>query len=487
MADTAPQVYTDRPRTLPAAGGSASSASWPIPRIPPWVIVGTATVMATACGRFLADGRIKYGVALVLAAIYAPLVFLDLAAAVALWTAVLFVQDLRALSIAPNTMGLLVGLGWIGTVLTRGGRLHALAQHRRLVLWLGLFVLWMTLTTAWAQRPSIAANGAAYWALAALAFLVVVTTVTSIRDVGLITGGFVAGAVLAAAIGLAGGGLSAAATQAGQTAIQGRLTGGGGDPNLQAAAFVAAMFLTMGLLSVYRRRFARAALIVAFVIVTVAFFATQSRGGLVALAAASIAALVLSPGQRGRIIGLVLLACVVAAFVVAVNPGALQRITDIGGGTSGRHDIWNVATAIFKQHPIVGIGVNNFQIAEPHFALRPGNVTRVTYLVDTPAPVHNTYLQLLVETGVIGLIAFLAVVTASLRSAWLAARLFEASGRPTYAQLARAILMGTIGMLAAIFFITAGDDWRLWILLGLGPALLTLARRTAPAGTPANG
>jgi hypothetical protein len=30
-------------------------------------------------------------------------------------------------------------------------------------------------------------------------------------------------------------------------------------------------------------------------------------------------------------------------------------------------------------------------------------------------------------------------------------------------------------MLAAIFFITDGDDWRLWLLLGMGPALLALA------------
>jgi hypothetical protein len=41
--------------------------------------------------------------------------------------------------------------------------------------------------------------------------------------------------------------------------------------------------------------------------------------------------------------------------------------------------------------------------------------------------------------------------------------------------------MGTIGMLAAIFFISDGFDWRLWILLGLGPALLALPSGAASA------
>ena len=39
-------------------------------------------------------------------------------------------------------------------------------------------------------------------------------------------------------------------------------------------------------------------------------------------------------------------------------------------------------------------------------------------------------------------------------------------------------MMGTIGMLAALFFITNGDDQRLWVLLALGPVMLGISRRT---------
>ena len=42
--------------------------------------------------------------------------------------------------------------------------------------------------------------------------------------------------------------------------------------------------------------------------------------------------------------------------------------------------------------------------------------------------------------------------------------------------------MGTVAMLVALFFISDGNDVRLWVLLAMGPALLTLAGRTRARG-----
>jgi O-antigen ligase len=450
-----------------------------LPQIPPGAIAAVTVLAAIACGRFFADGHMKYAAALVLVTIYAPLVFFDLPTALALWTAVLFFHDIKALSVAPNSMGVLVGLGFIGALITRPRALPVLTQHRRLIIATVLFCIWMTLSAAWAQQPGLAASQAGFYWLAALAFLIVMTTVNRPRDIKIIALAFVGGAAVAAVIGLASRGLDAAnANQVGQTAINGRLTGGGGDPNLQAAGFVAAMFLAMGLMTVYRRRAARIGLIAAFALITVAFFATESRGGLLSLIVTTIAAFLLFPDQRRRFLGLVLIASAIAAIFIASNPGSFSRITDFGGGTSGRSDIWTVATKVFAQHPLAGVGLNNFEVVEPRFALLHRNVSRVTYIAEKPDPAHNSYLQLLADTGVIGLLGFLVIVLASLRATWLAARVFERKGQRDYAHLSRAALMGTVGMLTAIFFITDGDDWRLWLLLGLGPALLAMAGRT---------
>ncbi len=453
--------------------------------IPPWLIVLAAVGCAVLFGRLLADGRMKYGIALVLVVCFAPLVFFDLSRALAVWVAIVFFKDLSVLSSGPNGIGVLVGLGWIGTFLGRRGPMLLIREHRRLLLVITAFALWLTLSIAWAANAGAAGNEAAFWWLGALTFLVVLTTLTSPRDVGILALAFVAGSVVSVIIGLATGSINSAANtatataSATQTAVGGRFIGGGGDPNVQAAAFVAALFLITGLFSVYRGRKARAALLASFVLIAVGFFATQSRGGLLALAVATIAALVLAPRQRGRILGLAALVVIAGGILLAAKPGALARITDLGGGSSGRSDLWRVGWQVFTGHPIVGVGAGNFEVVESHYVLRPGAISRIQYLTDVPHLVHNTYLQLLAETGVIGLVGFLAVIIGSLRAAQLAARRFEALGRVEYADLTRAVMMGTIGMLAALFFITNGIDQRLWVLLALGPVLLGIGCRAS--------
>jgi O-antigen ligase len=287
----------------------------------------------------------------------------------------------------------------------------------------------------------------------------------------------VAGAVISVAIGLATGGLSPSAVSSSQTAIEGRLTGGGGDPNQQAAGFVAAMFLMLGMFSLFERRITRTWLTLAFLFVTVGFFATESRGGLLALGAATIVALIIAPRQRRRIAALASLVGVACVGLIVSSPGAVQRITDLSGGSSGRSDLWRVGWEVAKGHLLAGVGAGNFVVVESHYALRPGAISRIQYITETPQIVHNTYLQLLAETGIIGLLGFVVVVATSLWAAFDAIRCFEAIGLPGYADLTRAVVLGTVGMLAALFFITDGDDVRLWVLLALGPVLLGIARR----------
>jgi O-antigen ligase len=448
-----------------------------LPSVPPWLLITAALLAAVVVGRFMADGKIKYGAAIVLAACYVPLVLFDLAAALAVWVAILFFQDLTALSSGPNALGVLVALGWVGAFLGRKGNLPAIRQHRRLLLYLTLFALWLTLTIAWSQRAGPAGTEAGYWWLAALAFLIVLTTITTAREVRILALAFVIGAIGSVIIGLGSGSLKAPSNAIGQTAIQGRFTGGGGDPNVQAAAFVASMFLIIGLLSVYKRRAARTWLLLAFALVTLGFIATQSRGGLIALVVATVATLVLAPRHRKRILGLIGVAGIAIGVLVSVRPDALSRITNLGGGSSGRSDLWTVAWRVFTAHPLFGVGIGNFTVVENRYVLRPGYINRIQYLTDVPYLVHNTYLQLLAEAGVVGLAAFLIVVFGSLHASWRAVALFEAQGRIEYADLTRALMMGTIGMLTAVFFISDGDDLRLWVLLGLGPVMLTLATR----------
>lgn len=470
-------VVAHRP---PSRGDHVHAHRIGLPAVPRWLIVGAVLIGAALCGRLLASGHVRYGVGLVLVACYAPLVFFDLPKGLAVWVAILFFGDLSVLSSVPNGTGVLIGLGWLGTFL--GDRSSGLIkrEHRRILLIIVGFALWTTLTIAWAARAGPAGTEAAYWWLAGLAFLVVLTTIKTPREAGVVASAFVIGSIVSVTIGLVTGSLSSAVNEVSQTAVQGRLTGGGGDPNQQAASFVAAMFLIVGLFSLYRRRLARIGLLLAFVLLAVGFFATQSRGGLLALVVATVAAFCLAPRQRTRIVGLLVLLAGAGAVLLATTPGALTRITNLGGGTSGRSDLWRVAWQVFTGHPLFGVGAGNFVVIESHYVLQPGSISRIQYLTSAPHLVHNSYLQLLAETGLVGLIGYLAVVIVCLRAAWKAAQRFEALGRVDYADLTRALMTGTIGMLAALFFISDGDDMRLWVLLALGPVLLGAASRASP-------
>ena len=463
-----------------AADGLPRPPGW-VPRIPTPAIVAAALLIAAIAGRFFADGRMMYAAAIALGLCYGSLVLVNFTLAFALYVGVLFIQDISALSVIPNSMGVLILLGWIGMFITRSARTGVLREHSRLLLVLALFTVWLSLSVLWATNAYEAENGLQTWLLAALAFVVVLTALKSPRDVTIIATAFIGGAVASVIYGIATGALSAATAEAGEA---GRFTGGGGDANVQAAGFLVAMFLCAGLWSLARSRVARLSLLVAFISVTIGFFATQSRGGFISLAFAAVTGFVLLPSQRKRLLGLAAAACVGLGVIAAANPGALVRITNFGGGTSGRSEIWTVAWKIFTDHPWVGIGLSNFQTVEPRYTLKSGAITRVELISEDPHLVHNVYLQLLTETGVVGALIFLVVIAGCLRASWLAAHQFDAIGRVRYGDLARAVLMAEIAMLSAQFFISDGEDWRLWILLGLGPVMLSLARRTQPTRDP---
>jgi NO-binding membrane sensor protein with MHYT domain len=85
------------------------------------------------------------------------------------------------------------------------------------------------------------------------------------------------------------------------------------------------------------------------------------------------------------------------------------------------------------------------------------------------------------ETGIVGAALLAAVVIAAMRATWMAARTFERSGDFRFAALAWSVLIAQAAVLIASTFITDPNDERTWILLALGPALLTVASRTREA------
>jgi O-antigen ligase len=336
--------------------------------------------------------------------------------------------------------------------------------------------LWISLSLVWAEDVGKAAHELWRWYVGALVLAVVATSLRRTRDIRLVIGGFVVGVVASVVIGLVHDPLGGAAMAVPATSpTQGRLIGGLGDPNFLAAAIVPAIVLAVALMAVVQASARRALLILAAVMV-VGLAATESRGGLVAAAVAFGAALLVMRGRRGRILGAGVGVLLIGALYFAAHPSGLHRINTSDSG-NGRTELWEVAWRISAHHPLVGVGLHNFTVYSPRYVRQAGALSYVDLIAERPHVVHNTYLEVLVETGIVGLGLFLGVIGASLGAVWRAAVRFGQSGAFRWETLARGVLVADIGVLTAAFFVTVSSQPMFWFLLALGPALLVVAER----------
>lgn len=421
--------------------------------------------------------------AALIALLYGTLVFVDLPLAIALWIGLAFIEALPFLSVGPTLAAILIGFGWLGTLrdpasLTR----TMLHENRRALTLAGAFAVWLAVSLSWARRPEVAGQVALEWVIATGLFVVVATATNRKASVRLVVAAFVGGAVVSVAIGLLGLAGSADPTTTALEAADeaNRLRGGSGDPNYLAAGLVPAIVLATSLLVSDRRPWARGLLIGSIGLLIVGLAATESRGGLIAAVVALVAALVLMRGRRAPLIAFLGLLVGMAALWFAVNPAAWSRITAFDAQGNGRSDLWNVGWRIAKDHPVVGVGLGNFPVKAPNYVRQPGQLEFVNLIAERPLVAHNVYLQLLAEAGIVGMAIFLLLLIACLRSAWMAARLYERAGDGAMATLARGLLIAIVATLASSFFISNSTDRRTWVLLALGPAMLAIARRSLP-------
>ena len=442
------------------------------------VAVGALAAAVLAAGT-AADFRLGLAVLALLALV--PIALGPPTLGLAALAALLFVERLPAMGPAVTAVLVLTAARWWATRSERAGPAAHVGGERVLAAALVGLVLWLGLSLASARHAAAGEARLVDWALAAAMFGVVATSVTQPSHVLLVLRAFVAGAVASVTVGLASAALAPGSALADLAFFEGqRLQGGAGDPNFLAAGLVPAIALAAGLLAAARERpVERSLLVIALVVLVAGLGATQSRGGIAAAAATAVAAVAFAGRRRRRA---ALGAGTIAALAVAalaISPGGLDRVTSPDTQGDGRADLWQVATRLAAERPLTGVGLGNFPVRAGESVRAPGSLEFVELIAERPHEAHNTYLQLLAEAGLPALLAFLLVVGLSLRAARRAERRLAAQGDERLATWARAVVLAGVAMLAGLVFITDGDDLRLWLLLGLGPALLRLAARRA--------
>ncbi|UJA19987.1 hypothetical protein HJD18_07020 [Thermoleophilia bacterium SCSIO 60948] len=451
-----------------AAEPPRRASAWSTTAFAAAIGLAAAVVVAAALTR-----GVELGVAILLGSLFVPVALFNLPLAAALWLPLMFVERVPAVGLGVTGLGLIVVGAWTLAVSRRRGALAA--QFARFpAVWLAVAALlsWLTLSVAWAADPALVLVDVWNWWVAALLMVIVVGVVNSERHARWVAVAFVVGAALSVIAGLVPG---AVAPVEGLEA--GRFSGSFGDPNYLAAGLVPALAIAAALYASERSPALRAMLVATSMVLLVATIATGSRGGLLAIAAALIVALVLLPRARARIAVAAIAAIALAgAWITISSPETIDRVRSFDTNT-GREDLWVVAWRVAEDNPGVGVGVNNFREVSPDYVRQPGSLERSDLIIREPTLVHNVYLQQFAETGIVGLVLLLALVVAVLAATFSAARSFARRGRETMSNLSLAVLLGQVSILTASFFLSNGYDKRIWFLFAIGVGLAGLARR----------
>jgi putative inorganic carbon (hco3(-)) transporter len=179
------------------------------------------------------------------------------------------------------------------------------------------------------------------------------------------------------------------------------------------------------------------------VIIGGALIFTQSRGAYLALVSALlIMALLAWRRFKWLLLGLLVIIGLSVPFWLTTLQTGLDELlqADSFGGIAGRLEIWTRAVYIIQDFPLTGIGVGNFEkmvnTFYPSFAVSATGVPHS----------HNLYLQVAVDLGLAGLVAFLSLLIITLVCSWASwqkiKQFRQASLRP--------LLLGCLGSFCAL-------------------------------------
>jgi len=238
-----------------------------------------------------------------------------------------------------------------------------------------------------------------------------------------------------------------------------------GDPNdlslvlMFPVSFLAAELFDKGA-NKYRRLFAAVGLLLAISGV----IATQSRGGLLGIAA--ILSFFLYQKVKNPIV--VVLCAAVAMLAMMVFAGIGDRQSGgaaedgVDASAMGRIYAWQAAINMALSNPLTGVGVDNFYVNyyfySPHWDGKNHAV-------------HSTWFQVLGETGFVGIGIFVLLIASIYRSLSRVYCINALNPNDQVAVNANALKAGLIGFMVAGTFLTQAFTWPLYIILALTIAL----------------
>lgn len=262
----------------------------------------------------------------------------------------------------------------------------------------------------------------------------------------------------------------------------GRFTiyGGMFDPN--DVAYVLVTLIPLSLFSIIRREGGIKKLLAFAGVGTslVVILLTGSRAGLLSLGIMLAALLFADVGavkthyKIGLLIGIVTIAAFnfdkinVERYLTLTNMEQDYNVTS----ETGRLEVWKQGIELFLANPLTGVGVRCFPMAI-------GYLRADASAIPEWQAAHNSYLQVAVETGLIGFVVFISLIAMCIRTASRCQRIRLTNSADIdwdeFRALAGLVQLSLIGHLICAFFLSQGYS----VLFTLFFALSAVMRRLA--------
>jgi len=257
-----------------------------------------------------------------------------------------------------------------------------------------------------------------------------------------------------------------------------RPPGQGTNPNIVGGMLAALAPFALALLFSHRRR-EQILGAVALSPIALALLILQARGAWVAL----VGGLALGAAMFRRWFLPILFLLALALLFLNQQLGGAEALSNVlygrigmitGDTTQERVALWTQAVDLIRAHPLTGIGMGAYEFvapyAPPYSPQAPG--------LDVPHA-HNVFLQVALDTGLVGLVGFVGVLVTAFAAAWRAYRAKIASPLPLALFISLAVMI--LHSLGESVFWQLKAQWLLWFVYGLAFASENLSRTKIPS------
>jgi O-antigen ligase len=207
---------------------------------------------------------------------------------------------------------------------------------------------------------------------------------------------------------------------------------------------------------------------------------TGSRGGFVALCAAAIAMCAAERQHRVKLVA-VAVSLIAGILLLVPNPmltrlkasGLDDDVQDSGVEQSNESRLGAIEAGLnmIADRPLTGVGLGFFKASVEEYGEVQAQIA------------HNTYIELAAELGIPALLAFVALLMATLSSLRRSERLMRSDGDVRLASVATAMWAGLIGYAVGATFLSAQYEKFFWVMVFASMCLERMARERSLGGT----